>query len=239
MPSSHSSTDCSPEGSALRPLRPGDVERVVDIHLGALKEGLVASLGRPFLERALYPALLSPGSSGVGFVQVRQGRVVGFAAGLTDASALPGALLRNRPLLSLAAPARKCLDGPGALQEILEAAGRLLYLPSRRPPARLLFLAVEEDYQGRGLALKLLEAFLERCRRAGAPFCEVGTPAGNLPARRLYEHVGFSLERERRGRDRVTAFYRIDLEGAQDASGGALRGVKKSPSQAEQPPSSA
>ena len=66
----------------LRPFRATDIPHMVDIHLKALEEDFVTSLGHSFLERALYPTMLHPASTGFGLVQVRNGMVVGFIVGM-------------------------------------------------------------------------------------------------------------------------------------------------------------
>ena len=51
--------------------------------------------------------------------------------------------------------------------------------------------AVAPQYQRRGIATKLLRKVLETFREEGMEYAYVGTLENDVPARRLYEKVGF------------------------------------------------
>lgn len=70
------------------------------------------------------------------------------------------------------------------------------------PEAELLTLGVAPALQGQGLGGALLAAVLEAARDQGAGRLFLEVAAGNMPARRLYESVGFEMIGMRR------AYYR-------------------------------
>lgn len=62
----------------------------------------------------------------------------------------------------------------------------------------LLRVGVPPTFRGRGLAGRLLATALERLAAAGRPCCHLEVRAGNEPARRLYERLGFAIAGRRR-----------------------------------------
>jgi putative acetyltransferase len=59
-----------------------------------------------------------------------------------------------------------------------------------------LTVAVDPDWQGRGVGSALFHALIAAARRADPPVrrIELGTGANNLGAQRLYERLGFKIE---------------------------------------------
>ncbi len=57
--------------------------------------------------------------------------------------------------------------------------------------ARILSVAVHPDFRGRGIGRALVEAALDRLRRAGAGCVKLEVRPTNIPAVRLYEKLGF------------------------------------------------
>jgi ribosomal-protein-alanine N-acetyltransferase len=65
--------------------------------------------------------------------------------------------------------------------------------------AHLLNLCVREEFRGRGLGRRLLEALLEQAVQAGARIAFLEVRPANIGAIRLYEHAGFHQIGIRRG----------------------------------------
>lgn len=67
-----------------------------------------------------------------------------------------------------------------------------------------LTVAVDPDWQGRGVGSALFRALISSARQATPPVgrIELGTGAGNLGAQRLYERLGFRVEGRMPGRGR-------------------------------------
>ena len=209
----------------IRPFRDADIPQVADIHLIALGEDLVATLGRRFLERALYPTMLHPASTGFGFVQAQNGMVVGFIVGMLDASAFHRTLVRTQWHECLLATARKCLKGGKDLLQVIRRVRHLSSGSASETGGKLFTIAIDEAYQGRGMAVKLTQAFLDHCRSHGMSHCHVSTSRDNRAACRLYEHLGFREEREFTLDDRTVVAYNLGF-GTPD--GAEEEGVSKS-----------
>lgn len=71
-------------------------------------------------------------------------------------------------------------------------------------------LYVVPERRGQGLGTTLMEAALEEARRRGADTMDLGTSETDLPARRLYERLGFT-NREHGGDGPVMYVYERDL----------------------------
>ena len=59
-------------------------------------------------------------------------------------------------------------------------------------------IAVDEGYRRRGLGLRLMREVMERAARRGATRATLEVRASNVPARRLYEALGFTVRGVRR-----------------------------------------
>jgi ribosomal-protein-alanine N-acetyltransferase len=59
-------------------------------------------------------------------------------------------------------------------------------------------IAVDEGYRRRGLGLRLMRDVMERASRRGATRATLEVRASNVPARRLYEALGFTVRGVRR-----------------------------------------
>ena len=202
----------SSEEAKIRPFCSADILQVVDLHLGTFQETFISSLGRRFLERAIYPTMLHPASTGFGYVQVRNGKVVGFIVGMLDISAWYRTLVRTHWRECLLATARKCFQGWSDLLHLVRTVWHLLAGPFTEAGGKLYFLAIDESYKGRGLAVKLIQAFLDYCRSRGVSRCSVNTSKANMAAHRLYTHAGFQVEREFTVHKGTAVAYSIEFE---------------------------
>lgn len=73
--------------------------------------------------------------------------------------------------------------------------GFILGVVERAYEARILILAVDEDYRQRGIGSELVRLFLERFRRSGVRRVKLEVRVSNVPAIRLYERLGFERKK--------------------------------------------
>jgi ribosomal-protein-alanine N-acetyltransferase len=59
--------------------------------------------------------------------------------------------------------------------------------------SQLLSIAVSPHYRSRGIARQLLAGLMSYCQSNGADTIRLEVRSKNIPARRLYEHLGFNL----------------------------------------------
>jgi RimJ/RimL family protein N-acetyltransferase len=212
LPSKMGIRSSSTVESQVRPFRSSDIGEVVDIHLRTLETDFITSLGRRFLEKALYPTILHPASTGFGFVQVREGRVVGFIVGMLDISTWYRTLIRTQTLECVRAGIRRALSGWKGFRDSVQTIHYLLAGPSVGRWGKLFYLAIDGPYQGHGLSLKLVRSFLNYCREHGVSQCRTRASAENLAAHKLYTYVGFKEQRRLKMHGRIHIVYSMDLD---------------------------
>ncbi len=196
----------------LRPFRPADIPEVVNLHLSILP----ANTGRRFHERALYPTICHSASTGYGFVQVRDAKVVGYVVGVLDTSAWRWTLVRTRALECLLAATRLCLSKWGAFFRAVKRARYLMTNSSKKPVGHLFALAIDEAYQGRGLGVKLVQAFLDYCHLHGITRLRWKSPKANRAVRRIALHFGGRVEKELNVSGETHVVYCFDFDKAEE-----------------------
>ena len=100
-------------------------------------------------------------STGFGFVQVRDGKVVGIIVGMLDTSTWRWTLARTRALECLLAAYRLGLSEWGTFLKAVERARRFMTNPSAKTEGHIFAVAIDEAYQGLGIGVKLVQAFLD------------------------------------------------------------------------------
>lgn len=171
----------------IRPARGADAAEAAVLHAGQISQGFLSALGPRFLERLYRRVTLSAGS----FVLVAESRgsTVGFIAGSTDVAGLyrrflwrdgiPAAL---RSAGRLVTGWRKVLDTLGHGAPSGDGKGR---------GAELLAIAVEPNWQGRGVGRELVASFLQEVEEGGFDTAHVVVGSDNHGAVALYERAGF------------------------------------------------
>ncbi|MCA1813073.1 MAG: ribosomal protein S18-alanine N-acetyltransferase [Halobacteriales archaeon] len=73
--------------------------------------------------------------------------------------------------------------------------GFILGVVERAYEARILILAVDEDYRKRGIGSELVKLFIDRFRRSGIRRVKLEVRISNTPAILLYERLGFERKK--------------------------------------------
>ncbi len=172
----------------LRAASDGDDQVVGALHAEQIPEGFLALLGPDFLARLYRRIDRSPES----FLLVADagGRVAGFIAGSADLRALyAGFLLHDAPGAALGAARRLLVGWRRALETLRHGVGGAA---GTGRGTELLAVAVDPQWQGRGLGARLVEAFLDRVRAEGGRAAYVVVAAANTRAIGLYRRAGFT-----------------------------------------------
>lgn len=193
----------------VRPLRVDDAEAVAAFHIAAIHTGFISSLGQRFVT-ALYKAIVLNDLS-FGLVAQADGRMVGFVTFTHDIRRLYRSIVfKNGPRLATIL-AGALLDPP----RLKKIAQTLLYPgrthPGRLPRAELLSLAVDQRVRGRGVATRLVDEGLRRCRAMDLNRIKVCVGATNEPANALYCKAGFCLTTEFEHHGVACRIYVIDM----------------------------
>ncbi|MBO0992871.1 GNAT family N-acetyltransferase [Bacillus sp. SD088] len=103
------------------------------------------------------------------------------------------------PLLLLADPSRKLVEAYlqrgqcFIAQEKERIIGVYVLLPTRPETIELVNLAVDENYQGRGIGKQLVFHAIEEASRLGFKTIEVGTGNSGVDQLALYQKCGFRI----------------------------------------------
>jgi ribosomal protein S18 acetylase RimI-like enzyme len=180
---------------------PADVPGLAAIHVAALPGDLLPRLGRRYLERGFFPAVLSSPDAFVLKAEL-DGRLQGFVVFAWRSGRLTTAIGQRRRAL-LRAVAGRALKDPKLVLDLVRVLGRprlTLVEPLPEPVAEmpeLYLIATAPPERGRGLGARLLEVGVERILSA-RPRCLVRTSSPD--AKRFYLRHGFRLiGREERG----------------------------------------
>lgn len=192
----------------IRPLLATDIPDVVALHIRTFD----ATSGRRFLERAFYPMMLYPASTGFSFVQVSGGKVVGFIVGARNISIWHRTLLRKYGFECIWAAFRVCTGGSGGINQVARPIRFLSSNPQYGSGALIFHLAVNEAYRGFGLASELTKTVLDHCRSQGLHRCWTRALKTNMAAHRLYKRLDFQLHKELSDYEKIRFVYFYDFE---------------------------
>jgi ribosomal protein S18 acetylase RimI-like enzyme len=187
-----------PVQSTVRPATEGDVAQVARLHIEAIHEGFLSSLGTAFLRR-LYARLCR---SRHGFLLVADGTsvgddgVVGFVAGSTS--------LRDfyREFVWRDGLAASLSSAPTLARSLRRVLETLRYGTGSDSPAEsdneaeLLAIGVSQSARRLGTGGALARAFLETSARNAATTARVVVGSENAAAIALYEACGFRVAQE-------------------------------------------
>jgi GNAT superfamily N-acetyltransferase len=169
-----------------------EIRQAARIQMQELNQGFLSSLGEKPLSLIFAHAASSRWGMLILATDTEQGQVVGYVLGAVDTGRFYKDFLFKRALPAIVYFLPKLLSW----QRIKKALETLLY-PARKqsnqvklPPAELLDLAVVGAYQGTGIAQKLFEMFIEKCRERGLSSFQIPTTQGLDRAHRFYEKMG-------------------------------------------------
>ena len=178
----------------LRPVTQMDALACAEIHLCAFPGFFLTFLGTDFLCE-LYTAIACD-PSGIGFVAEEHGRILGFVVGTSQPSGFYSRLLRSRMWHFGWTSLVPFLKKPQILPRLLRAftmPGQKTCVPNC---GTLMSIAVLPQTQGKGVGLRLVNAFLGEAERRGLQYVNLTTDLlDNECANRFYQKLGFSLLR--------------------------------------------
>jgi ribosomal protein S18 acetylase RimI-like enzyme len=188
-----------PAQSTVRPATAGDIAEVARLHVEAIHEGFLSSLGPKFLRR-LYARLAQ---SSHGFLLVADGTslgqpedVVGFVGGSTSLRAFYREFMwRDGLMAALSSFFTLTRSLPRVLETLRYGSG-----PANggtpEKEAELLAIGVGDAARRQGTGTSLTQAFLQASGQAGATSARVVVGADNAAAVALYKRCGFSVARQ-------------------------------------------
>ena len=170
-------------------LSPEHASAVAELHISHIRTGFISSLGVEFVT-ALYEAI-AESPYGYGFVAVRDGEVVGFAAFAIHLSGLYKSVISKRGFRFLFSLSRKMMS----FENIWKALETLFY-PARvrnLPAAEFLSMVISKEERRKGLAAELIKRGFAETARRGVEELKGLVGADNKLCNTLLLKCGFEL----------------------------------------------
>jgi ribosomal protein S18 acetylase RimI-like enzyme len=192
------------------PLRKEHAEQVARLHISGIPTGFISSLGERFVT-ALYEAIVeSP--FGFGFVEEKNGTVLGFVAFTTSLKGLYKTIFLKRGFYFLFILFRKLISR-NTIRKMFET----LFYPTRSetkelPQAELLSIAVKQSERGKSIARNLIQHGLRKCNDTGIKKVKALVADFNKPANQLYRTVRFELAGQIESHGIISNIYVIDTD---------------------------
>jgi ribosomal protein S18 acetylase RimI-like enzyme len=195
----------------LRPAGPKDVPGIVSVHMASFQQFFLTFLGPGFLARLYLEILREPGAV---FLVATEGggRVVGFAAGVSDLPAFYQRAARTKWFTFGMASVRAAIFHPSIIPRLWRALRASDHAKGASCPASLMSIAVAPETKGAGVGKNLIAGFLEQMGRQGqSRVCLVTDRDNNTATLGFYEGLGFQKTREFQTREgRWVCEYMID-----------------------------
>ena len=179
----------------IRPMRPGDVESVVRVHMDGFPGFFLTFLGPAFL-REFYAGVCED-PSGIAFVYDDADSILGLVVGTVEPSGFYRRLIQKRWWKFAFASLKPAFSKPRIIPRLLRA----LTLPGKiaNPDLKtgtLMSLAVLQNRKGNGVGKHLVLAFLEKSRERQVEIVNLTTDAiGNDATNEFYRRLGFALDK--------------------------------------------
>ena len=181
---------------ACRPMAPGDLGRVVEIHLVSFPGFFLSFLGPRFL-REFYRGTVNDTASLALVAVDRLGRVAGFVAGHMDPPGFYKRLLLRRGWAIAMASIGPVLRRPSIIPRLFRAIKYRGGPPATPGGALLASLAVHPEMQAAGAGKLLVRRFAEECFRRGATYIYLTTDRNHNDAvNQFYQSLGWKIETE-------------------------------------------
>ena len=147
-------------------------------------------MGSAFLT-LLYRAIITD-SSGIAIIAEQKNKIIGFVTGTSQLPGFYKRLLKKHLIGFLKASLKGFFRRPSILPHLLRAFS----MPGQPLPAEncatLMSIAVDPDYQNRGIGKLLVNAFIKEARSRGSQYVNLFTDAlDNDAVNRFYQSLGF------------------------------------------------
>jgi len=168
------------------------VSSMARIHHDTLPDDFLPSLGLDFLEKVYYPAAITS-KNGITLVALLGKEPIGFVTVAHDSQSFNREMLRGN-LLTLAKYSLRAIfrDARYLIKNIQVFWSAVITRPDPIK-GEIVYIAVDQDYQGQGIGKKLVWAALDYLRLKGSQFCRTKTLAENVRVIKMYERMGWSV----------------------------------------------
>ncbi len=167
-----------------------DCSGVAKIHAQEIKLGFLSELGEKFLFYFYSAMIDSPNAFLI--VAEDNGSIIGFISGCIDLKKFYRGFVRKY-IIKITPILFKKVFNINSLKKILETTKYAKQEEKKLPETELVSFAVSSQFQGRGVAKKLLDEFFSKMRKNGVEHIRVIVGEGLKSAIKFYEKNGFKF----------------------------------------------
>lgn len=175
----------------IRKMRSSDILTVVDIHITALPDDFLPSLGKEFLN--FFYSLNLESSGVINLVFTDGENVKGFILGCTDSRKFFINTIKKNWLKLALLIGKRLIKNPSLIFKIIET---FLY-PKKEgegPKPELLIVAVLPDFQEKGIGSQLVKSLEKEFKKKGIKKYKVSTLKQYRQANAFYRKLGFKFK---------------------------------------------
>jgi len=143
------------EKITIRKISADDIGQVADIHIRELPDDFLPSLGRAFLTKVFYPAILTSNKA-EGIVSTYRGKITGFSIVAFDRSGLLLNVFFHQPLRFMLEVFKYIFRLRGNLRRVFQVYFSAAEAPHPGNVGEIYFIAVSREEQGQGIGGKLV-----------------------------------------------------------------------------------
>lgn len=174
----------------LRKMEAKDAKAISKIHINALGGGFLSSLGEDFL-KMVYEGIISS-KWGVGYVHIRDSKIVGFITGSMDTSKIFKDIYFKKPLSFGKIIFTQALRNPRTIKKIYQS-WRYPDLVENKVNAELLSIAVIEEFRGKGIGKQLVSELINCFGKNDIQRFTVSVDSSLAGAKEFYKAMGFKI----------------------------------------------
>lgn len=174
------------------PARPEHAVEIASLHARMLG-GLQSELGERIC-RLFYEITLAEPHSEFVFVYLDADRVRGFASASRDAARSFKRLVRKRPFALAIALLAMVLKHPTLAVRIPRQL--LQDRHNRFCETQITAIAVDSEFRGQGIGLRLQKRLIQKCSDEGVGYIEISISLDNTGSMRIHEQLGFRKLRD-------------------------------------------
>jgi ribosomal protein S18 acetylase RimI-like enzyme len=171
----------------VKTLQKSEIEQIVKLHQKILNESVLNKFGYSFLF-IIYKSI-PENPQNIVLVLRDKKKIVGFTVATLDSSNFYKKIVNNNFLLLSLAIIKTIILNPLLLYQVMSWI--LNKSSSKKYPAELQFIALDSNYQGKGLGTKMVKELVKLFKSSNINYFKVGTKKNNLLSNKFYRKLGY------------------------------------------------
>jgi len=166
-----------------------DINDIAKIHLEALSQDFLPSLGKKFLEVFYKGVLKVPNSFAL--ISKDNNTITGFIIGTSNMTNFFKKVIKSKAVYLSFIVFIKIINNPKIIKNVIDS---LFYTANEKgPAAELVIIAIDNNYRGKNIGKELVKALEFELNNIGVKEYKVSVTNNNEGANLFYNKLGFKL----------------------------------------------